>query len=130
MPKVKLTPGTQEEVTFTHFHIKSITLSRQPVESAKFRIDVVGQRYALDGAAYIYENATTTFTNTDFVPLVKEVMIALDTGINASNVETKYSQAFAQADKGNTAEQFAGMLELAGKLLHHAGKIALEEVEE
>ena len=114
MPKIKLTTATQEDVTFTHFHIKSITLSQAADQNAKFRIDIVGQRFALDGTEYIYENKLTTFTNTDFVPLVKVIMNVID-GIPPASVETQYSVAMALADKGNAAEQFASMLELAGE---------------
>ena len=129
MPKIKVTTATQEEVTFTHFHIKSVKLSQSSVEDAPFRIDIIGQRYALDGTTYIYEDKLTTYTNMDFVPLVKIIMEFID-GIPPAAIETQYSVAFAQADKGNAAEQFAAMLELAGKLLQNANLIDMEEVEE
>lgn len=125
---IKVTDASSETVTFTHFHVKSFTVTQAAAQGAPYRIDIVGKRYGVVGQKRVYDAADIVYTCQDFVPLAKEVLVDID-GIDPGQVNQTIAAALNATDKGNIAEGFAGMLMLIGKVMHHVNAIQYDKVE-
>ena len=122
---IKVTTASAETVTFSHIHVKSFTLSKPVTAGSPYRIDIVAKRFDDDD---VFENKDITYTCTSFIPLLFEILVDQD-GITPGQEGATINAALNAADKGNTAECFAGLLEAIGRILHQADLIEFEEVE-
>jgi len=126
--KLKIKDESQETVIFTHFQVKSLTLSQASTNDSPYRIDIIGRRYGNVGGVDVYEKQERSYTNLDAISLMKQMMVDID-GYNLSQVEGKTEDAFDKSNKGDCAECFAGILEFAGRVMLQTNLFDFDGVE-